>query len=85
MKIREVALHNYRSIKDATFYVADYTLLIGANNCGKTSVLDALRNFYEKEIKFDHQRDFPKFQTDDKDSWIEIEYEMTKEEGGRTL
>jgi len=80
MKIREITLHNYRSIKDATFYAADYGLLIGANNCGKTSVLDALRNFYEKDIKFDQQRDFPKFPTDDKESWVEIEYERTKDE-----
>lgn len=80
MKIREIALHNYRAIKDAAFYAADYSLLIGANNSGKTSVLDALRNFYEKDIKFDHQRDFPKFGTEDKESWIEIEFEMTKDE-----
>lgn len=80
MKIREIALHNYRSIKDGKFYVADYGLLIGGNNCGKTSVLDALRNFYEKDIKFDQQRDFPKFPTNDKESWVEIEYEMTKDE-----
>lgn len=80
MKIREITLHNYRAIKDATFYAADYGLLIGANNSGKTSVLDALRNFYEKDIKFDHQRDFPKFGTDDKDSWVEVEYEMNKDE-----
>ena len=80
MKIREIALHNYRSIKDAKFYVADYGLLIGANNSGKTSMLDALRNFYEKDIKFDPQRDLPKFPTDDKESWVEIEFEMTKDE-----
>ncbi len=80
MKIREIVIHNYRSIKDAKFYVADYGLLIGANNSGKTSVLDAVRNFYEKDIKFDPQRDFPKFAADDRESWVEIEYEMTKDE-----
>lgn len=82
MKIREFALHNYRAIKDATFYAADYGLLIGANNSGKTTVLDALRNFYEKDIKFDYSRDFPKFETGDKESWIEVEYELTKDEAG---
>lgn len=80
MKIREVAIHNYRAIKDASFYAADYGLLIGANNSGKTTVLDALRTFYEKDIKFDHQRDFPKFATEDKESWVEMEYELTEEE-----
>ncbi|MCA9466348.1 MAG: AAA family ATPase [Nitrospira sp.] len=80
MKIREVVIHNFRSFKDATIYMADYCLLIGANNSGKSSVLDAVRAFYEKDLKFDFQRDFPKFATEDKESWIEIEYELTTEE-----
>lgn len=80
MKIREIVIHNYRSTKDAAFYLADYGLLIGGNNSGKTSILDAIRTFYEKDIKFDRVRDFPKFPTDDDDSWIEIEFEMTKDE-----
>lgn len=80
MKIREIVVHNFRAFKDATLYVEDYGLLIGANNSGKSAVLDAVRAFYEKDIKFDVQRDFPKFPTDDKESWIEIEYEMTKDE-----
>src|SRR5580692_9069380 len=80
MKIREIAVHNYRSFKNETLHLTGYSLLIGANNCGKSSMLDVLRTFYDKDIKFDHQRDFPKFKTDDEDSWIEIEFQMTKEE-----
>ena len=80
MKIREITLHNYRSYKDATLFFEDYSLLIGANNSGKSAILDALRTFYEKDIKFDHQRDFPKFSTDNQESWVEAEYQMTKEE-----
>lgn len=80
MKIREIVVHNFRAFKEATLYLADYGLLIGANNSGKSAILDALRAFYEKDIKFDFQRDFPKFSTEDKESWIEVEYEMTKEE-----
>ena len=80
MKIREIVVHNFRAFKEAVLYLADYGLLIGANNSGKSAILDALRVFYEKDIKFDFQRDFPKFSTEDKESWIEVEYEMSKEE-----
>jgi predicted ATP-dependent endonuclease of OLD family len=80
MKIREIVIHNFRAFKDATLCLEDYGLLIGPNNSGKSAVLDVLRVFYEKDIKFDPQRDFPKFPTDDKESWVEVEYEMTKEE-----
>ncbi|MCX8009892.1 MAG: AAA family ATPase, partial [Ignavibacteria bacterium] len=78
MKIRSVKIHNFRSIKDVKFDLNDYSLLIGANNSGKTNVIDALQIFYEKE-KFDKE-DFPKFQTDDQESWIEIEFHLSKDE-----
>ncbi|MGB4238324.1 MAG: AAA family ATPase, partial [Candidatus Hydrothermia bacterium] len=68
----------FRSIKDATFNLNDYSLLIGANNSGKTNVIDALRIFYEKE-KFDKE-DIPKFKTDDEEIWIEIKFHLTDDE-----
>jgi hypothetical protein len=69
---------NFRSIKDLTFRLNDYSLLIGPNNSGKTNIIDALRIFYEKE-KFDSE-DIPKFETDDQESWIEIDFQLTNEE-----
>src|SRR3989344_209023 len=80
MKINEITLHNFRSIKDGKVSLADYSLLIGANNSGKTGVIDAIRIFYEASIKFDLERDFPKFKTEDNESWVEIEYLLSKEE-----
>lgn len=80
MKVRVLRVHNYRSFQDASFYLADYGLLIGANNSGKSNAIDLLRTFYEKDIKFDFARDFPKFQTTDDESWIELEYELTPDE-----
>ena len=80
MKLRSVAIHNFRSIKNANFNLYDYSLLIGANNVGKTSLLTALRIFYEDDISFNEKTDLPKFQTDDNDSWIEIEFRLTNEE-----
>lgn len=74
MQINSVTIHNFRSIADGTFKMGDYSLLIGANNSGKSNVMDVLRIFYEKGLKFEETRDFPKFAVKDKESWIEIEY-----------
>ncbi len=48
-------------------------MLIWANNAGKSNVITALRIFYEDGIKYNENSDFPKFQADDNESWIEIE------------
>jgi len=80
MKIKSITIHNFRSIKDAKFDPCDYTVLVGANNAGKSNVLTALRIFYEDGIKFNDKSDFPKFQTEDNESWIEIEYLLSDEE-----
>ncbi len=80
MHIKEIKLHNFRSIKEQSFILSDYSLLIGANNSGKTNIIDAIRIFYEKELKFNQNRDFPKFDHDDEESWIEIEFNLDNDE-----
>ena len=80
MKIKSLTIHNFRSIKEVKFSLEDYAILVGANNAGKSNVLTALRIFYEDEVKFNEKSDFPKFQTEDNESWIEIEYLLTNEE-----
>ena len=80
MKIRRIEIHNFRSIADQTISFGDYSLLIGANNSGKSNVVDALRVLYENDLKFVYERDFPKFTTTDQESWIEAEYELTPDE-----
>ncbi len=76
MKITEVSIHNYRSVADATIRLGDYSLLVGANNSGKTNVIDALRTFYEKDAKFEADRDSPKFVSPNDESWVEVEYKL---------
>ena len=83
MKIKSVTIHNFRSIKEDKFYPYDYAVLVGANNAGKSNALTALRIFYEDDIKFDSKTDFPKFKTEDDESWIEIEYLLTNEESSK--
>lgn len=74
MKIKKVTIHNFRSIIDADFDLENYSLLVGENNAGKTNVITALRIFYENDIRFDFKNDFPKCNTLDEESWIEIEF-----------
>lgn len=43
MKLREIAIKNFRCFKDVRMSVSDTCVLIGENNSGKTALLDALR------------------------------------------
>ena len=81
MKIERVRVHNYRSIIDAEVRVDDYLLLVGANNAGKSTFLNAIRLFYG-DLKWD-ERDFPLKGSLDEEVWIEIDFELNHEEWGR--
>lgn len=50
MQILNTTIHNFRSVVHCTFNLGDYSLMVGANNSGKSNVMDALRIFYEKEL-----------------------------------
>jgi predicted ATP-dependent endonuclease of OLD family len=80
LKIESVSIHNFRSISDSTLNIQDYSILLGANNVGKTNFLSALRVFYEDGIKFESSNDFPKFSVSDDESWIEIKYKLANDE-----
>lgn len=80
MKAVEITIHNFRSICDATITLAEYGILVGVNNAGKTTVIDAIRAFYGKGVKFDKSRDFPHKGTEDHESWVEIEFKPSAEE-----
>ena len=81
MKIENITIHNFRSIREQSFSLQNYSLLIGPNNAGKTNIIDALRIFYENDLKYSPNRDFPKFpDSADKESWIEIEYLLADED-----
>lgn len=42
-RLAEIAIHNFRSIRDGTFALADYTPIVGPNNSGKSNLLAAIR------------------------------------------
>jgi len=46
MKLTEVRIHNFRSFKDETIPLDDYTCLVGPNGSGKSGVLMALNVFF---------------------------------------
>ena len=43
MKLSSLVARNYRSLRDTTIVLGDFTLFIGANASGKSAILDALR------------------------------------------
>ncbi len=46
MKLAEFTVKNYKSLREATVSFGDYTVLIGENGSGKTSMLEALYLFF---------------------------------------
>jgi predicted ATP-dependent endonuclease of OLD family len=81
MNIKNITIHNFRSVLDGKFNLDNYTLLVGENNAGKTTIVTAIRIFYEDNgAKFIESRDFPKIITNDNESWVEIEYKISDEE-----
>jgi putative ATP-dependent endonuclease of OLD family len=81
MKVREVVIHNFRGIIDCTICLCDYSLLVGPNNAGKSTVFDAVRAFYEKDgFNFKPEEDFPFISTADKESWIELLFGLSTDE-----
>lgn len=78
MKLREFKIHNYRSVIDLCIDVHDYTLLVGANNAGKSTVLNALRAFYD-DLKWTAE-DFPKTGAADTESWVQLKFVLDEDE-----
>lgn len=81
MKLLRVQIHNFRGIRDAEMHLSDYSLIVGANNAGKTTFIDAIRAFYEKDgAKYRADKDAPQGAVDDKESWIDLTFGLTDEE-----
>ena len=78
MKLRRLRIHNFRSIIDADIEVHDYTMIVGANNAGKSNVLAALRAFYE-DVKWSAE-DAPKVGKSSDETWVELAFVLTDTE-----
>lgn len=80
MKAVRLVAHNFRSLQHADIELENYSLLVGPNNSGKSNLLAAVRVFYEKDLKYEDERDFSKHPAEDGECWVELEYECTPEE-----
>jgi putative ATP-dependent endonuclease of OLD family len=79
MRVIEIQIHNFRSIADVTIMLREISLLAGANNSGKSNVIDAIRMFYG-DLKWVDEKDTPKFAPSDEESWIELEFSPSSDE-----
>ena len=50
MYLKEVTIKNFRSLKNVHISFDDTTILIGENNTGKSTILDAIRIGLNKAI-----------------------------------
>jgi len=81
MKLTGIKIHNFRGIIDQEIFLKSYSLLVGSNNAGKSSIIDAVRAFYEKDgFKFKSGNDFPYIATTDQESWIELAFLLSDDE-----
>jgi putative ATP-dependent endonuclease of the OLD family len=81
MELQSIKLHNFRGVLDQEVHFHPYSLLVGPNNAGKSTFIDAIRAFYEKDgFKFKPGNDFPFLQTEDDESWIELKFSLSDEE-----
>lgn len=78
MKLRGIQIHNFRSVLDADLEAHDYMLLVGANNAGKSTILNALRVFYD-DAKWTAE-DFPKAGAVDNESWVQLKFRLDDDE-----
>lgn len=78
MKLRAIQIHNFRSVLDADMEAHDYMLLVGANNAGKSTILNALRAFYD-DAKWTAE-DFPKAGAADSESWVQLKFHLDDDE-----
>jgi AAA15 family ATPase/GTPase len=46
MKLREITISNYLSLKEVMLSFGDLTILVGKNGSGKTNILEALYRFF---------------------------------------
>ena len=78
MHLTRIGIHNYRSIIDAHVETHEFTMLVGANNAGKSNFMNALRCFYG-ELSWTED-DFPKIGTRDQESWVQLSFDLSNDE-----
>ncbi|MBO2447105.1 AAA family ATPase [Actinomadura barringtoniae] len=79
MRPQRVAVRNVRGALDLRLHLREFSALIGPNNAGKSTVLDAVRLFYGS-LEWEAARDLPWQMPEGEESWVEIDYEVSPTE-----
>lgn len=79
MQPLRVHVRNLRSAGDVELHVRPFNALIGPNNAGKSTLLDAVRLFYDT-LRWNAERDRPWDCASHEPSWVEIAFELTGDE-----
>ena len=80
MKLTRIRIHNFRSIIDANVEAHDFTMLVGANNAGKSNFMNALRCFYGDLSWTDDDFPKPQLKPQDEESWVELSFDLSDAE-----
>ena len=75
MRIKTVRIHNFRSVVDQCLTLFDFNLLVGANNSGKSTCIDALRRFFASSDDTDEKDRPTGVRFGDDETWVQITFE----------
>jgi putative ATP-dependent endonuclease of the OLD family len=78
VKLIQITIHNFRSVIDVDIEAHSYMLLVGANNAGKSTIINAVRAFYD-DAKWTTE-DFPKAGVADNESWVQLKFHLDDDE-----
>lgn len=83
MKIKKIAIKNFRSIKEAEISPTGFNVFVGQNNHGKTNLFEALEWFYDGPKKGQEPASLIFLKQAGEEMYVEVEFEGALEGAGR--
>src|SRR4051812_22572917 len=72
MKLEKITIKNFRRISSAEIYLSPASFIIGTNNCGKSSVVDAINGLLSLKTDVVVESDFRQLKTGERCDTIEL-------------
>jgi len=85
MKIKHIQIKNYRSIRRLDFELANFSILLGANNSGKSNILRALNFFFQGSEKITPEDVFSFFEEQETEVSVDITFGSLSEQERKTF